>query len=80
MAKKKRDDDLDTETTFAEMNVDGFKWYDPSRKNGKRESEKLTRKEFWAVVRGAFSAAWPILAGIVLIGAALYGIAWLWLS
>ncbi len=32
MAKKKREDDLDTTTTFADMNVDGFKWYDPAMK------------------------------------------------
>ena len=32
MAKKKPDDDLDMTTSFADMNVDGFKWYNPKAK------------------------------------------------
>lgn len=81
MAKKRHDDDLDTETTFADMNVEGFRWYDPSCKDGKkRRSLKLTRKEYWAMVRGAFAALWPVFVGVLLIGAALYGLAFLWLG
>ena len=34
MSKKKRKAELDTETTIANMNVEGFSWYDPKR-NGK---------------------------------------------
>ena len=34
--KRKKRDDLDMETTVADMNVEGFSWYDPHRKNGKQ--------------------------------------------
>ena len=32
MSRKNKDDELDTQTTFADMNIEGFKWYDPSKK------------------------------------------------
>ena len=84
MAKKeKKKDELDMETTFADMNVEGFSWYDPSKKKGAKRRQpigKLTRKEYWAMVRGAFSAMLPmilcILAGAIL----MVGFAFLWLS
>ncbi len=68
MAKERKTDELDTETTFADMNVDGFRWYDPNRKNGKKNAiGKVTRKEYWAMVKGAFSALLPFL-GCLLVG------------
>lgn len=81
MAKKKPDD-LDMETTFADMNVDGFKWYDPSKKKKgmKKVKNSVSRKEYWAMVRGAFLAMLPILLGIVAIFGVLFLISWLWLG
>ena len=35
MKDKEKLEELDTETTFADMNVEGFKWYDPAKKKGK---------------------------------------------
>lgn len=74
MAKKKKDkarEELDMETTVADMNVEGFSWYDPNRKNRKTQKANLSRKEYWAMVRGAFRAMLPMfacmLAGIGLI-------------
>lgn len=80
MAKQKKDD-LDTETTFADMNVEGFKWYDPHRKKrGNKSVEKPTKKEYWAMVRGAYRAFLPMFACIVA-GFAIMGLlAWLWLK
>ena len=81
--KNKKDDELDTQTTFADMNVEGFKWYDPTRKKHKDEKtvrRKVSRKEYWQMVRGAFAAFMPffliflISMGIVII------LAYLWLS
>lgn len=83
MAKKKRDDDLDTTTTFADMNVEGFRWYDPSiKKSGtrRREKQKVTKKEYWAMVKGMFLAIGPYLLGAVLVFGLLIGLAYLWLS
>ncbi|MBQ2701686.1 MAG: hypothetical protein IJF64_01745 [Clostridia bacterium] len=79
MSKKKRKDDLDTETTIANMNVEGFRWYDPKR-NGKRKSiGKVTRKEYWAMVRGAFAAMLPMFACILIGGICVVLLAYLWL-
>ena len=68
MAKDKKTEELDTETTFADMNVDGFQWYDPNRKKGKQNSiGNVTKKEYWAMVKGAFAALLPFL-GCLLVG------------
>ncbi|MCI8369911.1 MAG: hypothetical protein HFE41_01880 [Clostridia bacterium] len=83
MAKKKRNDDLDTTTSFADMNVDGFRWYDPHMKrNGgrKREKNKVTRKEYWAMVKGAFLAVGPYILGAIAIFGLMILLAYLWLS
>ncbi|MBE7089024.1 MAG: hypothetical protein E7370_05900 [Clostridiales bacterium] len=85
MAKKQPQDDLDTETTIANMNVEGFRWYDPSRNsNGKGKNQnqmpKVTRKEYWAMVRGAFAAMLPLFMVILGVGAFLYLLIWLWIG
>lgn len=79
--KQKKQDDLDMETTFADMNVEGFRWYDPHlKKHGvKKEKIKLTRKEYWAMVRGAFSALWPMFLCIIIGVLAIFLLAYLWL-
>ena len=84
--KKKKRAELDTETTFANMNVEGFKWYDPTLEKRRENQEKgivprkISRKEYWQMVRGAFAAFLPVFLGIVLIFGTLVGIAYLWLS
>ena len=79
---KKKPDDLDTETTFADMNIEGFKWYDPSKKKKgmKKVTNSVSRKEYWAMVRGAFLAALPFMIGAIAIFGFLYFIAYFWLS
>lgn len=83
MAKKnKKPDDLDTETTFADMNVEGFRWYDPHLKknNGTRpHRQKLSRKEYWQLVRAAFEAYLPVFIIVIIVFALMGAIAWLWL-
>ena len=78
--KRKRIDNLDTETTFAEMNVEGFSWYDPNRGKRKAQQTQLTKKEQRALMRGAVRAMLPmlicILAGMVL----MFLLAFLWLK
>ena len=84
MAKNKRRqiiDDLDMETTIADMNVEGFSWYDPNKKNkNKGQPTKLTNKEQRALTRGAFRAMFPmivcILSGMLL----MFLLAFLWLK
>ena len=49
MPRKNKKDDLDMETSFADMNVEGFRWYDPYAKknNGvKQVKQKISRKEY----------------------------------
>ena len=60
-----KQEELDTETTFADMNIDGFKWYDPSKKSAKKgEKIKLTRKEKWAITKAVMISMLPVF-GIV---------------
>lgn len=81
MAKKKREDDLDTTTTFADMNVPGFRWYDPSRKSSKpRQKQKVSRKEYWAMVKGAFLAIGPFVLIAMAVFGLLFLLAMLWLK
>ena len=80
MSKERKPDELDTETTFADMNVDGFHWYDPNRKNGKRNKVQLTKKEYWAMVKGAFAAVLPMIGCMVLVVSILILLMMLWLK
>ena len=79
--KEKKQDDLDMETSFADMNVEGFRWYDPHRKKrgDKSQKIKLTRKEYWAMVRGAFSAFLPLFLCIIFGFLFVFLLAYLWL-
>ncbi len=80
--KNKKPDDLDTETTFADMNVEGFRWYNPDMKKngGKRKREKITRKEYWQMVRAAFVAYLPVFLIVICVFGIVACIAWLWVS
>ena len=78
--KKKRNADIDMETTFADMNVEGFKWYNPHKKKNSKDSiGKITFKEFWAMVVGAFLAFWPTLLMIIPGVGMMVAIAYMWL-
>lgn len=79
--KKKEREKLDTETTIADMNVEGFKWYNPHKKKHPNDSVgKITFKEYWAMVIGAFRAMWPMFACIILGALIMMALAFLWLS
>ena len=84
-AKKPRRE-LDTTTTFANMNVEGFKWYDPTLEKRLKQKEKglaqpkVTIREYFQLVRSAFAALWPVILCCVAIFGTLVGIAYLWLS
>ena len=83
MAKKKPDDDLDMTTSFADMNVDGFKWHNPNAKkqsNMKKVKTRVSRKEYWAMVRGAFAAIAPFIIISVVVFSLLFLLAYFWLK
>jgi hypothetical protein len=81
MAKKKKKDDLDMETTIADMNVEGFRWYNPHKKKGTYNGVgRVTRKEYWAMVRGAFAAMLPLFGILLAVGAIIVLLAILWLK
>ena len=80
---KKRPDDLDTTTSFADMNVEGFRWYDPSAKKNKdmrKVKTRVTRKEYWAMVRGAFKAMLPFMLVILVVFGLMFLLTYLWLK
>lgn len=76
--EKKNKPELDTETTFADMNLEGFRWYDPGRKK-RGERVKIGFKEYWLMVRSAFAAAWPAFLIVTLAFGGMVLIAYLWL-
>ncbi len=80
--KVKKKDTLDMETTVADMNVEGFKWYDPARKKGikKRPIEKVTKKEYRAMVRGAYAAFLPVIVCVTISFALMVLLAYFWLK
>lgn len=83
MAKKRKDkkDDLDTETTFANMNVEGFSWYNPNGYKKKlNKTGKVSRKEYWAMVRGMFAAILPLVVCMLIVGGLMFALAVLWLK
>ena len=78
--KKRAKAPLDMQTTVADMNVQGFAWYDPNRKKSAPQRADISKKEYWAMVRGAFRAMFPMfmcmLAGFLL----MFLLACLWLQ
>ncbi len=65
------------------MNVEGFNWYDPAKKQGEnlnKAKPKISRKEYWRMVRGAFAAFLPFMLIILVALGAVIGLAYLWLS
>lgn len=83
MAKEKKEKvELDTETTIADMNIDGFRWYNPSKKksqSSKQEHIKLTRGERRAVMKGAIKALLPFVVVVLLVFVLVFAIAYVWL-
>ena len=84
MAKKNKKDDLDTETTFADMNVEGFRWYNPhakKNKDGKRpHRQHISRKEYWQLVKGAFAAYAPVFIIVICVFLLMGLLAYVWLN
>ncbi len=80
MAKKIKKD-LDMETTVADMNVEGFHWYNPRKKDKKKpQIEKVTDKEYRAMVRGAYKAMIPMICCIAAGALLMFLFAFLWLK
>lgn len=84
MAKEKKEKvELDTETTIADMNIEGFKWYNPSQKkrqSSEQEQFKLTKKERRAVMIGALRALLPVIAVVLLVFVLVFALAYVWLN
>ena len=85
MARKKKEkkerDNLDMETTFADMNVEGFRWYNSDKKKGKQNAiGPVSRKEYWAMVFGMFEAMLPFIIGLIGIALFIFLLAYLWLK
>ena len=72
-------EELDTETTIADMNVEGMDWYDPSLKSGE-ERPKISGKERRMITKGMFLAYLPFVLMVAAIFGVLFLIAFLWLN
>lgn len=79
--KERKRDDLDTETSFANMNVEGFSWYDPSLKSdGKRDRVEFSRKEKRAISKAYLQTFLPFIGILCAVFLLIYLLARLWLS
>ncbi len=77
--KTKNEEELDTQTTFADMNVEGFSWYDPQKKQGKQKVS-VDKSEFWEMVKGAFLAYLPMIGVIAFVSIVIFLLAYVWLK
>ncbi len=69
--------------TVADMNVEGFGWYTPNRKNthGKTPSVMdITPSERGAMIRGGLLAVLPVVFAFIGIFAAIFIFIYLWLG
>lgn len=84
MAKEKKEKvEFDTETTIADMNIEGFKWYNPSKKksqSSEQEQLKLTKKERRAVMNGALRALLPFIGVVLCVFVLVFALAYVWLN
>ncbi len=78
--KENKKAELDTETTIADMNVEGFSWYDPAKKKGKQPPVQLTKEEQKALIRGAYRAMLPVIGCIAVAGLLMFALAYFWLK
>ena len=79
--KRRKKAELDTQTTVADMNVEGFSWYNPNKKKGKDNGlGDISKKEYWAMVKGAYAAFLPILLCILAVGILGFFLIKWWLS
>ena len=66
--KQKHDEFMDDGSTIADMNVEGFRWYQSKKTKELRKNlveVDLTPKERRAIVKGAFLAFLPVFLVIV---------------
>ena len=82
--RKKEEPELDMETTIADMNVEGFSWYNPAKKadakSGNKDRIVLTKEEKRAIRRAALQAMIPFLLIAGVVYSLMYLLAMLWLS
>ena len=79
--EKKQRVELDTETTFEDMNVEGFRWYNPNKKKGKQNGVgPISRKEYWAMVCGMFEVMLPFFICLIVGALLMFLLAYLWLK
>ena len=83
--KHKREEiELDMETTIADMNVEGFSWYNPAKKadekSGRKDRIILTKEEKRAIRRACIETMVPFLLMVGMVFSLIYLLAMLWLS
>ena len=76
--EKNNKDELDTETTIVDMNVEGMPWYDKSLKDGK-PVEKISKEEQKIITKAMILAYLPFACMVAAVFGILFFIAWVWL-
>lgn len=78
--KQKKTYKDDDGRTIVDMNIDGFPWYNPTRKDKDiAKEDRPTRKEMFALIRGVFAAYLPRFLTLLLGFGLAIGIIYCWL-
>lgn len=83
--KKQKDYNDDDGRTIANMNVDGMPWYDEKKeekeeRRKKMQDLKITRKEKWAMIKGAYLAYLPMFLAIMVSFIIIMLLLFVWVS
>ncbi len=78
MSKKRKEKYVDDGHTIYNMNIEGFKWYNPN--HDKKDELYIEKKEKWAIIKAAFSAYFPKLMLVLLSFGLAILLIYLWLS
>ncbi len=78
--KKKELPDYDDGRTVANMNVEGFPWYQPGGRKEVKDEDKPTRKERRAMYRAGYLAYFPAFIAILFGFGVVTLLVYLWLN
>ena len=80
MSNKEKKEFVDDGRTIADMNVDGFSWYNKNKPKDPKDQIYLTRKERRAIFRAMVSKMLPIAIISLIAFVMSYFLIKLWLS
>lgn len=78
-AENKKKPFVDDGHTVVDMNVEGFPWYEKDRPKEKKDRDKPTKKETFAMIMGAYKAYLPMFLTVIVVFTIVFLLIWIWL-